>query len=68
MSNRGAVITWSIANASAKALIRKYPNVVSDIDFDSSYWAQGIFRRMGFSRCRKTFTKVDLLESAQNSL
>ena len=48
-----------------KALIRKYPNVVGDIDLDSSYWAHSFFRRMEFLRRRKTYTKVDLPESAQ---
>ena len=45
MSNHGAVITWSIANA---ALFRKC--IVGDIDVDSSFWAQSLFRRMGFSK------------------
>ena len=35
MSNRGAVITWTAANAAAKALIKKYPGVTGDIDLDS---------------------------------
>ena len=68
MSNRGPVITWSIANAATKALIRKYPNVVGDIDLDSWYWAQSLFHRMGFSRCWKTSTKVDLSESARKEI
>ena len=54
MSNRGAVITWSIANAAAIALMRKNLKVIGDIDLDSSYWAQSLFRRIGFSRRRKT--------------
>ena len=68
MSNQGAVITWSIANADAKTLIRKYPNVVGDIDLDSSYWVQSLFRRMEFSRHRKTSIKVDLPESARKEI
>ena len=36
MSNRGAVITWSAANATAKALINKYAGVIVDIDVDST--------------------------------
>ena len=42
MSNRGAVITWSIANIAAKALMRKYPGIVGNIDIDSSPWAQSL--------------------------
>lgn len=68
MSNRGAVITWSIANAAAKALIRKYPNIIGDINLESSYWAQSLFRRMGFCRRRKTCAKIDLPESARKEI
>ena len=68
LSNRGAVITWTIANAAAKALIRKYPGVVGDTDVDSSFWAQSLFRRMGFSRRRKTSTKVDIPISARKEI
>ena len=64
MCNWGAVITWSIANATAKALVRKYPDVVGGIDLDVSYWVQSLFCRMGFLRHRKTSTKVNLPESA----
>ena len=32
----GAVITWSVANAATKNLIKKYPGVTGDIDLDSS--------------------------------
>ena len=68
LNNRDAVITWTIANAAAKALIRKYPGVVGDIDVDSSFWAQSLFRRMGFSRRRKTSTKVDIPASARKEI
>ena len=34
MSNRGAMITWSIANSAAKALIKKHPGIVGDIDVE----------------------------------
>ena len=39
MSYRSAVITWSVADAAAEALIKKYPGVIGDIDVDSSSWA-----------------------------
>ena len=55
MSNWGAAITWSIANAATKALIRQYPNVVRDINLDSSYWAQSLFRGMGFCASPENF-------------
>ena len=68
MSNWGAVITWSIDDATTEAVIRKYPDAVGDINLDSLYWEQSLFRIMGFSRCRKTSTKVDLPESAQKAI
>ena len=68
MSNRGAVITWSIANSAAKALMRKYPGIVGDIDIDSSSWAQSLFRRMGFVKRRKTSSKVDIPEAARKEI
>ena len=43
----------------ANALIKRTPGVVGDIDFNSSHWAAGLFRRMGFVKRRKTSSKVD---------
>ena len=68
MTNWGAVITWSKANAAAKALIRKYPGIIGEINVDYSYRVQGLFRRIRFSRCRETFTKVDIPEAAQKEV
>ena len=68
MSNRGAVITWSIANAAAKVLMRKYPGTVGNIDIDSSSWAQSLFRRMKFVKRRKTSSKVDIPEAARKEI
>ena len=68
MSNRGAVITWSIANAAAKVLMRKYPGTVGNIDIDSSSWALSLFRRMKFVKRRKTSSKVDIPEAARKEI
>ena len=57
-----------IANATAKALMRKHPGVVGDIDVDSAYYAQSLFRRMGFVRRRKTCTKVDISAAARKEI
>lgn len=46
MSNWRAAITWSIANAATKALIGKYPGVISGIDVDSSCWLEVLFCRI----------------------
>ena len=67
LSSRGAVITWAVANAAVKALMKKYPGVIGEIDVDSSYWAQSLFRRMGFTKRRKTLTKVSLFTVAFRS-
>ena len=54
ISNRGAVINWSVASAAAKSFTKKYPGVIGGIDVDSSSWAQSLFHRMGFSRAGKS--------------
>ena len=36
LSNRGGVVNTVIANATAKALMKRYPNVVGEIDVDNS--------------------------------
>ena len=60
ISNRGAVIIWSVATAAAKAFIKKYPGAIGVIDVDSSSSAQSLFNRMGFLRRRKISAKVDI--------
>ena len=62
MSDWKAVITWPIANAAAKALVRKHSGVTGDIDFDSSCWVQSLFCKIGFLRCRKASSKVDIYQ------
>jgi len=47
-SNRGAVITRASAVSAAKALLKKYLNVVGNIDLESSYWVKSLFVQMGF--------------------
>ena len=36
VSSRGGLITSTLANAAAKALMAKYPNMIANIDIDSS--------------------------------
>ena len=38
VSSRGAVINKGLAKATAKALIQRYPDVVGNVDIDSSSW------------------------------
>ena len=62
--NRGAVIT----RASAKALLKKYPNVVGKVDLDSSSWAKSLFLRVGFFQRKCTSAKVDIPEKARREI
>lgn len=67
-SKKGCVINVSIANATARALINRYPNSVGNIDIESSSWARSIFRRMGFVRRRKTSSKIEIPEAARKEI
>ena len=51
--------------SSAKALIARNPQLnLNHIDLDFSYWAQSLFRRIGFKRLRTT-GKVEIPEGAR---
>ena len=49
-SNRGAVISRSMASATAKALLVCYPDMVGMIDVENASWVKSLFQRMGYSR------------------
>ena len=53
-SNRRAVISRSMGNATAKALLVRYPGVVEMIDVENSSRAKSLFQRMGYSRRKVT--------------
>ena len=59
-SNRGAVITRSVAISTAKALMKRHPNIFGNIDLDNSHWAQSLFQRIGFKRRRVTTSKLEI--------
>jgi len=65
LSKKGSVINTTLANATAKVLIIKYPNVAGDIDVDSSRWAKSLFAKVDYVRRRKTSSKVDIPEKAR---
>ena len=67
LSKRG-VINTTVANATAKALMSKYPHVVGEIDVDSSRWAKSLFTRMNFVKRRKTLSKVDIPDGAHKEI
>ena len=59
-SNRGNVVSRSIATSTAKALISCNPGYVGQIDLESSSWAQSLFRRIGFVRRRGTTATLEI--------
>ena len=67
-SNRGCVINTSIANATARALTKKYPQAIGNIGFESSSWARSLFHRMGFVKRRKTSSKVEIPDAARKEI
>ena len=68
LSNRGGVVNRAIANATAQALLTRYPNIVGEIDVSSASWVQSLFRRMGFKKHRKTSSAVDIPDSARKEI
>ena len=68
VSSRGGIITSTLANAAAKALMARYPNMIANIDIDSSSWAKSLFRRMGFVRRMKTSSKVTIPDGARKEI
>ena len=63
-SNRGGVISRGVAVSTAKALMCRHPNLIGNVDIESSHWAQSLFRRMGFVRRRATTSKLEIPEGA----
>ena len=55
-SGQGAVITT--AASTAKALMRRHPNLVGKIDLDKSEWAKNLFQSMTFTRRKATSSKL----------
>ena len=68
LSNRGLVISRSVATSAAEALIKQHPGAIAYLDFESSSWAQSLFRRMGYVRRRHTSTKVDIPDVARREV
>ena len=68
VSSRGGLVTRTLANAAAKALMARYPNFVGNIDIDSSSWAKSLFKRMGFVRRMKISSKVSIPDGARKDI
>ena len=59
-SNRGAVVTRSIAESAAKALMIRYPNEVGKINLNDSEYGKSVLQRMNYTRRKGTTSKVAL--------
>ena len=66
LSNRRGVVNRAIANATAQALLTRYPN--NEIDVSCSSWAQSLFRRMGFKKRRKASSSVDIPDFSRKEI
>jgi len=65
LRSRGGVVSRTIAIAVARALITRNPQYnLGHVKVDS-YWAQSLFRRMGFKRRMRTTGKVEIPEGAR---
>ena len=65
-SKRDVVITRSMAVATARALLKRYPNMVGSLDIENLHLAQNSFCRMGFNRRKTTSSKPHIPEGARN--
>ena len=62
----GVLVSSAIAISASKVLIARNPQYnLSQIDLDSSHWAQSLFRRMGFKKRMRTTGKVEIPKGAR---
>ena len=59
-SNRGAVVTRSIAESVAKALMICYPNKIGKINLNDSKYGKSVLQRMNYKRLKGTASKIAL--------
>ena len=68
LSKGGPEVNTTEANATAKALMSKYPHVVGHINVDSSRWAKSLLSQMNFVKQWKTSSKVDIPDRARKEI
>ena len=68
MNKIGGIVNATVANVTAKVLMSKYPQVVGQVDVDSSRWAKSLFSRMNLIKRRKTSPKVDIPDGARKEI
>ena len=57
-----------MTDATAKALIQKYPDIIGNTDIDASSFAKNLFKKMGFVRRTKNSAKVPIPGSARKEI
>ena len=65
VSSHGALVNSSLAIATGKALIQKYPNAVGNIDIDTSSWTKSLFKCIGCVHWMKALLKVKIPDGAR---
>ena len=58
-SQQGCVINTNVANATARALIQRFPQAVENIYLESIACVRSLSKRMGLVKRRKTSSKVE---------
>ena len=59
-SNKGSIITKPVVTSTARALLDRYPDVVSEIAIEDTFWAKSLLQQMGMVRCMKTTSKLSI--------
>ena len=67
-SNRGSIISRAVATSTTKALMSKHPDLVGNIDLDSSSWAKSLFMCMGFVRRVCTTAKLEITVNSRKEI
>ena len=58
----------SYSECHSTSLLIRHPNLVDKINASSSFWAQSLFRRMGFKKRRKTSSSLDISDSSRKEI
>ena len=67
-SNRGAVVTRSIAESAAKALMIRYPSEVGKINLNDSEYGKSVLQRINYTRRKETTSKVALPDGIRKEI
>ena len=66
-SNRGTVVTRSIAESAAKSLMIRHPSKVGKINLNDSKYGKSALQRMNYTRRKGTTSKVALTDGTSFS-